>query len=221
VFDLTLSFDNGPEPDVTPGVLDVLRRHGITTTFFVIGGKLADPARKRLAKRAHDEGHWIGNHTYTHSLPLGRQDDPDAGEHEIGRTQKLIADLAHPQRWFRPFGGGGHLDDGLLKPSVVDHLVDGKYSCVLWNAIPRDWDDPDGWVERALTQCRSQDWSLMVLHDLPTGAMHRLGEFIDRACDMGARIHQEFPPSCVPIRSGEIVLPIGPYVSSIQESIRQ
>ncbi len=46
----------------------------------------------------------------------------DTAEHEIGRTQAAIGDLAHPQRWFRPFGGGGNLDDRLLKPSVVDHL---------------------------------------------------------------------------------------------------
>lgn len=220
MFDLTLSFDNGPEPDVTPGVLDVLRHRGIRTTFFVIGEKLTDPARLQLAARARDEGHWIGNHTYTHSIPLGRQADPEAGEHEIARTQKLIADLAHPQRWFRPFGGGGHLNDGLLKPSVVEHLIRGKYSCVLWNAIPRDWEDPDGWVDRALAQCRSQDWSLMVVHDLPTGAMRRLDEFLDRAVEMGARIRQEFPPACVPIRSGEIVLSIESYVSSIEESVR-
>lgn len=221
VFDLTLSFDNGPEPDVTPGVLDVLRRRGITTTFFVIGEKFTDPARRRLAARARHEGHWIGNHTYTHSIPLGRQDDPEAAEHEVARTQKLIADLAHPQYWFRPFGGGGHLDDGLLKPSVVDHLVQGEYSCVLWNAIPHDWDDPDGWVDRALTQCQSQDWTLMVLHDLPTGAMRHLDEFLDRAHAMGARFRQEFPPACIPIRSGKIVLPIDSYVSRIEESARQ
>ena len=87
MFDLTLSFDNGPEPDVTPQVLDTLAKRSIKTTFFVIGEKLADPARRRLAARAHDEGHWIGNHTYTHSVPLGLQHDPDAAQHEIARTQ--------------------------------------------------------------------------------------------------------------------------------------
>ena len=97
------------------------------------------------------------------------------------RTQAVIGDLAHPQRWFRPFGGGGNLDDRLLKPSVVDHLCTGGYSCVLWNAIPRDWDDPDGWTDRALAQCRAQPWSLMVLHDLPTGAMRHLEAFLDSA----------------------------------------
>lgn len=219
MFDLTLSFDNGPEPKVTPYVLDTLAKRGIKTTFFVIGEKLLDPERHALAARARDEGHWIGNHTFTHSVPLGQQRDPEAAEHEIGRTQALIGDLAHAQRWFRPFGGGGNLDERLLKPSVVEHLTAGGYSCVLWNAIPGDWADPEGWIDRALKQCRAQAWSLMVLHDLPSGAMRHLESFLDRAADAGARFHQEFPPACVPIRAGKIVLPIEPYVSTIEESV--
>jgi peptidoglycan/xylan/chitin deacetylase (PgdA/CDA1 family) len=218
VFDLTLSFDNGPEPEATPYVLDILARHGIKTTFFVIGEKLLDPERRNLAARARDEGHWIGNHTFTHSVPLGQQRDPDTAEREIGRTQGLIGDLEHPQRWFRPFGGGGNLDDRLLKPSVVEHLTAGGYSCVLWNSIPRDWADPHGWVDRALKQCHAQAWSLMVLHDLPSGAMRHLDGFLDRAAEAGARFHQEFPGDCVPIRSGEIALPIESYVSTTEES---
>jgi peptidoglycan/xylan/chitin deacetylase (PgdA/CDA1 family) len=218
VFDLTLTFDNGPEPDVTPHVLDILKAHDIKSTFFVIGEKLADPARRRLAVRAHDEGHWIGNHTFTHTVPFGRQRDPAAAESEIGRTQTAIGELAHPSRWFRPFGGGGNLDDRLLKPSVVDHLVRNKLSCVLWNAIPRDWDDPRGWTMRALDQCRARVWTLMVLHDLPSGAMDHLANFIDRARRLGARFRQDFPPDCVPIRSGEIARPLDAYVSAIEES---
>ena len=219
MFDLTLSFDNGPEPAVTPRVLDVLAERGLKTTFFVIGEKLADPARRGLAQRARAEGHWIGNHTFTHSVPLGLQRAANSAEREIARTQSAMGDLAHPDRWFRPFGGGGNLDDRLLKPTVVDYLVRGRFSCVLWNAIPRDWDDPDGWVERALDQCRSQAWSLMVLHDLPSGAMNHLEEFLDRAQAAGARFRQDFPPACVPIRRGEIVLPIRSYVSSIEENV--
>src|SRR5229473_2932403 len=105
----------------------------------------------------------------TRDLVLRRIGIALQAEHEIARTQDQIGDLAHPQRWFRPFGGGGNLDDRLLKPSVVDHLSTGGYSCVLWNSIPRDWDDPEGWTDLALAQCRAQAWSLMVLHDLPTG----------------------------------------------------
>ena len=221
MFDLTLSFDNGPDLEVTPRVLDILGERGIKTTFFVIGEKLAEPARRRLSERAHDEGHWIGNHTYTHATPLGLQSTPDTADQEVSRTQTVIGDLAHAQLWFRPFGGGGNLDNRLLKPSVVQRLCDGKFSCVLWNAIPRDWADPDDWVDRALAQCQSQDWSLMVLHDLPTGAMAHLGSFLDRVTEAGGRLHQSFPPACVPIRAGEIVLPIYSYISNIEESAPQ
>ncbi len=219
MFDLTLTFDNGPELGATPLVLDVLAERGIKTTFFVIGEKLAHPARQALTALAHDQGHWIGNHTFTHSVPLGQQSDPHTAEREIGRTQDLIGELAHEARWFRPFGGGGNLDTRLLKPSVVSYLTRNGFSCVLWNAIPRDWADPDGWVERALDQCRAQDWSLMVLHDLPTGAMDHLEAFLDRAAKAGARFRQDFPPDCVPIREGRIVQPIDAYVSPIEESI--
>jgi hypothetical protein len=59
-----------------------------------------------------------------------------------------------------------------------------------------------------------------VVHDLPTGAMDHLEDFLDRAQALGARFRQEFPPDCVPIRSGEIVLPLDAYVSSIEESVR-
>src|SRR5689334_3169087 len=107
MFDLTLSFDNGPEPEITPAVLNVLARRGVRATFFVIGQTPADPARRALAERTAAEGHWIGNHSYTHSLPLGLRKEPDIAEHEIGRTQELMGSLAHPKRWFRPFGGGG------------------------------------------------------------------------------------------------------------------
>ncbi len=219
MFDLTLTFDNGPEPEVTPRVLDILRERDIKATFFVIGQKLEDSQRRALAARARDEGHWIGNHTFTHSVPLGQQSDPRSAEREIGRTQDLIGELAHEMRWFRPFGGGGNLDARLLKPSVVDYLARNSFSCVLWNAIPRDWDDPDGWAARALGQCRAQAWSLMVLHDLPTGAMAHLEAFLDRAAATGARFRQDFPPACVPIRKGKIARPIEAYVSTIEETI--
>ena len=62
MFDLTLTFDNGPEPETTPFVLDVLADRSIRTTFFVVGHKLSTPEGRELARRAHEEGHWIGNH---------------------------------------------------------------------------------------------------------------------------------------------------------------
>jgi len=210
--DLTLSFDNGPDPAVTPQVLDVLARRGILATFFVIGRKIADPGGRALMERAREAGHWIGNHSFSHSVPLGLDPDPDIAQREIEPTQALIGSCAHPARWFRPFGGGGNLDDRLLRSEVVEHLLRHRYSCVLWNAVPRDWDDPEGWVDRALGQWRSQPWSLMVLHDIPTGAMDRLEQFLDSAAAAGARFRQDFPPECVPVRGGTIALPLDRFV---------
>jgi hypothetical protein len=84
---------------------------------------------------------------------------------------------------------------------------------VLWNAIPRDWEDPRGWAEVALAQCLAQSWTVLVLHDLPTGAMGRLKIFIERVIDHGGRFRQDFPPECVPIVRGEVLAPLGPYCS--------
>jgi len=210
---ITLSFDNGPEPGVTDRVLDVLGAADVRSTFFVIGQKLADPERRALAERARAEGHWIGNHSLTHGKPLGRREDRDGAEDEIGRAQRMLGTLAHPDRLFRPFGGGA-LDSGLLNRKVVDYLCAGGFTCVLWNCLPRDWDDPAGWVERALNQCRAIPWSLVVLHDLPTGAMSNLGRFIADLRGAGAEIAQEFPPECMPIRRGGVMFPVDRYVAA-------
>jgi peptidoglycan/xylan/chitin deacetylase (PgdA/CDA1 family) len=214
MFDLTLSFDNGPEPAVTPVVLDELSRRNIKTTFFVIGQKLVLPENRKLAERAKDEGHWIGNHSWTHSVPLGQQTGSDVAEREIGRTQEAMAGLIHPHRYFRPFGGGGNLDRRLMSGPVAEYLQRGGYTCVLWNSIPRDWADPEGWVDRALSHCRAQKWTLMVLHDLPTGAMAHLPRFLDKVGEAGGRIRQDFPPDCMPIVDGKIVRPIDEYVAA-------
>jgi peptidoglycan/xylan/chitin deacetylase (PgdA/CDA1 family) len=212
VFDLTLSFDNGPTPAVTPLVLDVLARREIKSTFFVIGEKLVQPGHRALAERAHTEGHWIGNHTWSHSLPFGLM-AADAAKSEFDRTQAAIGPLVHPHRYFRPYGQGGNLDNRLLSTDVVAHLASRRATIVLWSALPRDWQDPDGWVERALGQVAAQPWSLMVLHDLPTGAMHHLDRFLGLIGDHGGRIRQEFPPDCTPMVDGELVLPIDAYLA--------
>jgi peptidoglycan/xylan/chitin deacetylase (PgdA/CDA1 family) len=217
MFDLTLTFDNGPDPQATAVVLDVLAVRGIRSTFFVIGERLDTPFGRTLAQRAHEEGHWIGNHTWTHSRPLGERTETDVAENEIGRTQRAIGTLAHPHRWFRPSGGGGNLDRRLLSASAVRYLQNEKFSCVLWNAIPRDWSDPDSWVERALSQCMAQPWTLMVLHDIASGAMRYLDRFLDLAIQRGGRLRQDFPPDCVPILDGTIVHPIDEYVSNLNQ----
>jgi peptidoglycan/xylan/chitin deacetylase (PgdA/CDA1 family) len=208
---ITLTFDNGPDPDVTPLVLATLRQHSILSTFFVIGDKLRD--RRAFAERAHAEGHWIGNHTYNHLVPLGLETEPGIAASEIMRTQELIGTLAHPRRFFRPAGTGGVIDRSLLSEEAVEHLTRGGYTCVLWNVIPRDWALPNSWVERALEMCFARSEALVVVHDLPTGAMRGLDRFIGVARERGATFAQDFPASCIPIERGHLQAPIDLYMT--------
>jgi peptidoglycan-N-acetylglucosamine deacetylase len=214
MFDLTVTFDNGPEPSVTPRVLDVLARRGVRTTFFVIGNKLASRDARACAERAHAEGHWIGNHTWTHSRPLGENLGAEAAELEIARTQAEIGVLSHPDRLFLPTGGGGHLDRRLLSPEAAALLEAGGYTCVLWNAVPRDWADPEGWVETALAQLARQPWTLMALHDVPNGVLRHLDRFLGEVTQRGGRLRQDFPASCLPITRGRITGPLKDFVSA-------
>jgi peptidoglycan/xylan/chitin deacetylase (PgdA/CDA1 family) len=202
---LTLSFDNGPSPGVTPDVLKVLDRLGFPATFFVCARDVRDDARRALVARARAAGHRVGNHTLTHTVELGATDDPAAPAREIGEAQAILGDLASEERWFRPYGAGGILGPRLLSHAAVRFLCDGGYSLALWNSVPRDWEDPEGWPERALRDVASRDWTLVVLHDVPTGAMRALPRFLDAALASGVEVVGELPPACVPIRSGRLV----------------
>jgi peptidoglycan/xylan/chitin deacetylase (PgdA/CDA1 family) len=97
----------------------------------------------------------------------------------------------------------------------VRFLRDGRYACVLWNSVPRDWEDPTGWPARALDDVARQDWTLLVLHDVPTGAMDALPRFLESALAQGLEIVRELPPSCVPIRDGAVALPLDGLVSTV------
>lgn len=200
---VTLTFDNGPTPGVTERVLDLLWERGVLATFFVIGSKLRESSAQALAERAAHEGHWIGNHTLDHRVPLGALDDPGELARQVDEAQDLLSDLAHPDRLFRPYGDGGVIDRRLLGPAGIEHLETAGYTCVLWNALPGDWRDQDGWVERGIAQVAAQPWSVVVLHDIATGVLPRLGEFLDRLdAELDAELTQELPERVVPIRRG-------------------
>ena len=209
---LTLSFDNGPDPDVTPRVLDLLARHGVQAHFFVLGRQVALPAGRALVARAVAEGHLVGNHSFSHEVPLGDDPRPDAVAREIAATGALLAPLVPGPRRFRPFGGGGVLGPHLLSPAAVEHLCDHGYSCVLWNSVPRDWVDPGGWVAGALDDLGARPHTVLVLHDLPGACLDGLDGFLGQARARGAEFTVELPADCVPIVDGQVVGAIEPFV---------
>src|SRR4249920_3479867 len=97
---LTITFDNGPTPGVTDRVLATLLSRGIKSTFFLVGEKLVAAGARDLAVAAHEQGHWIGNHTMHHGPPLGEWDDADGACAEIALAQEALGALAHPRRLF-------------------------------------------------------------------------------------------------------------------------
>ncbi len=200
---LTFTFDNGPCPGATEWVLDFLARRGIEATFFVVGERLSAPGGRRLAERAKAEGHWIGNHTLTHGKPLGLSGTRAHVEREIGETERLLGELAHPSKFFRP-NGQGRLGPHLLSPEAVGYLTQHRYTVVTWNNVPRDWtEDRTGWPDRALATAATLPWSLLVLHDEFVAAMpEKLEGFCDRLAEEGIEIVQEIPEECMPIRAG-------------------
>jgi peptidoglycan/xylan/chitin deacetylase (PgdA/CDA1 family) len=189
---VTLTFDNGPTPGITEHVLDVLSARRIPSTFFVIGEKLVKPGGRDVAARAHSEGHWI------------EKSEEEYARREIEETQNLIGELAHPDKLFRPKGGGGSIGPHLLSLAALQLLQAGKYTCVLWSSVPGDWKDQNGWIDRCISEIAVRDWSVVVIHDVENACLPRLPEFLDRLDSLGAEFRQDFPEDVVVTRRGKV-----------------
>ena len=217
--EVCLTFDNGPEPEVTPGVLAVLARRRIRATFFLVGQKLRDPAARTCAERARAEGHAIGNHTLTHGAPLGTRGAAEAVA-EIAEADALLGILHGPEKLFRPNGGGGALGPHLLNRAAADHLIAHRHTVVLWNAVPGDFHDPDGWVASAHAMIlAARETVVLVLHDQRNGAMRHLDRFLGQAVQAGARIGAAPPESCVPLRRGIASADLARFVTDASEPL--
>lgn len=210
---ITLTFDNGPDEVGTPRLLDVLRAWGITATFFVVAERLREPRLRALAERTRAEGHAIGNHTLTHTVRFGDRLDDATTAREIDDAQALLGTLSDERRLFRPFGGGGELNDRLFNRAAIRRLVAGRYTCVLWNVVPRDWSDAEGWVDRGLDQCAAHPWSVVVLHDTAPACVASLDRFIAGLVRRSIEFTPEFAPDCMPIVRGKVLTPLGSYVN--------
>ncbi len=210
---LTLTFDNGPDPTCKPYVLDLLKERGIRSTFFVCaqGNALhaampaAMPEGRALLARIREEGHWVGNHTLTHTVELGTTIDEAVIAREIGLNQWLLSEY-NDQQLFRPYMAGGLLGPGTFSNQAIDYLATNNYTVVLFNSCPRDWERPDTWPEFAMADIERHDWTVMIVHDVSAfRGMQQLERFLDDTLDEGVEFVQDFADDCVPIRNGQII----------------
>jgi peptidoglycan-N-acetylglucosamine deacetylase len=126
---IALTFDDGPNDPDTYRLLEVLAKHGVRATFFMIGrvGK----QRPEIARAVAAAGHLIGNHTMTHPLLLIRP--PRVVRQELHDCNAALEDaLGALVRWFRPPHGG-------RRPDVLRAADELGLTPVLWNAMGYDW----------------------------------------------------------------------------------
>ena len=165
---LSLTFDDGPDPAYTPDILDILKEKNVKATFFIIGANAeAHPA---LIERTLDEGHEIGNHTFTH--PNLSETSPEADRLEFNATQRLFEALTgRSMRLFRP----PYLGDA--EPVSKDEIVpvqiaqDQGYITIGVHVDPFDWQQPslDEMMQRILKSVTDPNpdlrGNIILLHD--------------------------------------------------------
>jgi peptidoglycan/xylan/chitin deacetylase (PgdA/CDA1 family) len=152
---VALTFDDGPDPASTPQLLDLLRREGISATFFCIGRNVA--AHPELAARIVAEGHMLGNHSYRHpwfiSILGGRW-----LRRELERAQRAIEEATGVRaRYFRP-------PSGMTGPNFARTLRRAGLTLVGWDV--RSFDTL-GSARRVIERVvgKARDGSIILLHD--------------------------------------------------------
>jgi cellulose synthase/poly-beta-1,6-N-acetylglucosamine synthase-like glycosyltransferase/peptidoglycan/xylan/chitin deacetylase (PgdA/CDA1 family) len=133
---LALTFDDGPDPEWTPKILDILKEKNVPATFFVIGEEASKSPG--LLKRAYAEGHSVGNHTYTH--PVFDEASPTQIRWELNITQRLIeSTLGVKSILFRPPYGIDHQPEFAEEVAQLPIAQDMGYLIVGQRIDPHDW----------------------------------------------------------------------------------
>ncbi|RIH58856.1 polysaccharide deacetylase family protein [Streptomyces sp. SHP22-7] len=129
---MMLTFDDGPDPRYTPDILDTLAEYDVRATFFVCG-EMADHNRDLLSRMA-DEGHVVGNHTWSH--PLLTRLTRRRIRSEMERTSEVVERAyGEPPRWFRaPYGAWNRAAFQLGAELGMEPLA--------WTVDTLDWTTP-------------------------------------------------------------------------------
>jgi uncharacterized membrane protein/peptidoglycan/xylan/chitin deacetylase (PgdA/CDA1 family) len=160
---VALTFDDGPDPATLGPLLELLRREGVTATFFVVGKRVeAFPAG---VGQILSEGHSIGNHSWSHD-PLLMLRGQERIEREVGACQNILAQQGVVPMVFRPPVG---ITNSRL-PAVLRHF---GLRCVTFRIRPCDFSNSrlEGLAQRILRRIEPGD--LVVLHDVDPGPHQR------------------------------------------------
>jgi peptidoglycan/xylan/chitin deacetylase (PgdA/CDA1 family) len=149
---VALTFDDGPHPELTPRLLDMLEQENVHATFFVIGSCAA--RCPDIVRHAFEAGHEIGNHTWSHPV-LTRVSATQAAE-EISRTDVLLRSITGeiPNTLRPPYGA---MNEKVKEVALPRPLL-------LWDVDTLDWrrrNTPA--VERAAT---TSDGGIVLMHDI-------------------------------------------------------
>lgn len=155
-----LTFDDGPTPEITSWVLDILKEHQIKATFFCIGKNIEK--NPTLFNKIIDDGHTIGNHTFNHRNGWNTSieeylDNIDLCKSEISKYKSKILNLPTPL--FRP-------PYGKIKNTQSKKLRQLGYKIIMWDVLSADFDQsitPERCLENVLHNTRSG--SVIVFHD--------------------------------------------------------
>ena len=149
---MALTFDDGPDPVYTPRILEILRRHKVRATFFVLGAHV--PGNEELLRRIYSEGHEIGNHTWGH--PDLTTLNPEQVEDQVAHTQFIIAAAGVPApKMFRP-------PYGAVNDMVKAHV---PLSIVRWNIDPEDWKAKEPAELAMQVFIHARPGGIVILHD--------------------------------------------------------
>lgn len=154
---IALTFDDGPDPQYTSQIADLLRQYEAKATFFVVGSRVAK--HPEIARRLVQDHHELANHTYTH--PDMRRISADRLRKEVVSTQNAIYESTGvtPQL-FRPPGG-------YYSESLVRVAKEAGYLVIMWSwhQDTRDWSDPGvkKIVNKVLANTRNGD--IVLFHD--------------------------------------------------------
>jgi cellulose synthase/poly-beta-1,6-N-acetylglucosamine synthase-like glycosyltransferase/peptidoglycan/xylan/chitin deacetylase (PgdA/CDA1 family)/spore germination protein YaaH len=160
---VVLTFDDGPDPTYTPQILDILNEEHVPAAFFLVG--LNAENNVQLVKRIYDEGHEIGNHTFTH--PNLAEISPERTKLELNATRRIIESLTgHTTILFRPPYNADSEPQSYQELVPVEDAKRDDYLTIGESIDPEDWQrgiSADTIVARIVAQERLGN--IILLHD--------------------------------------------------------